>query len=145
MNKDLIMIDKNCSAVSDENGNIRIVKKDSEKIEFLEILSTENEIENIVLDIKKLKKEISTLENKKEKIDLILMIPAVSVISMFILKMLPPMILLYTIVVSYILLTPLYLQKSYYKKGILIIILKYEINKKIKGKKNIIPTTHKRD
>lgn len=122
MYKDLIMIDKNCSAVSDENGNIRIIKKDSDKINFLEILNAENEIENIALDIEKYKKEISILENKKERIDLILMIPAVSVISMFILKMLPPMILLYTIVVSYILLSPLYLQKSYYKgkkKGIL--------------------------
>ena len=92
------------------------------KINFLEILNAENEIENIALDIQKYKKEISILEHKKEKIDLILMIPAVSVISMFILKMLPPMILLYTIVVSYILLSPLYLQKSYYKgkkKGIL--------------------------
>lgn len=122
MYKDLIMIDKNCSAVSDENGNIRIVKKDSDKINFLEILNAENEIENIALDIEKYKKEISILEHKKEKIDLILMIPAVSVISMFILKMLPPLILLYTIIVSYILLTPVYLQKSYYKgkkKGIL--------------------------
>ena len=122
MNKDLIMIDKNCNAVSDENGNIRIIKKDSDKINFLEILFTENEIENIVLDIEKYKKEISILEHKKEKIDSILMIPVVSVISMFILKMLPPLILLYTIIVSYILLSPLYLQKSYYKgkkKGIL--------------------------
>ena len=91
MYKDLIMIDKNCSAVSDENGNIRIIKKDSDNINFLEILSTENEIENIALDIEKYKKEISILEHKKEKIDSILMIPVVSVISMFILKMLPPL------------------------------------------------------
>lgn len=127
MNKDLIMIDKNCNAVSDENGNIRIIKKDSDKINFLEILSTENEIENIALDIEKLKKEISILEHKKEKIDLILMIPAVSVISMFILKMLPPLILLYTIIVSYILLTPLYLEKSYYKGKKKSILAKIEL------------------
>ncbi len=36
MHKDLIMIDKNCNAVSDENGNIRIIKKDSDKINFLD-------------------------------------------------------------------------------------------------------------
>lgn len=127
MNKDLIMIDKNCNAVSDENGNIRIIKKDSDKINFLEILFTENEIENIVLDIEKYKKEISILEHKKEKIDSILMIPVVSVISMFILKMLPPLILLYTIIVSYILLTPVYLQKSYYKGKKKSILAKIEL------------------
>lgn len=142
MNKDLIMIDKNCSAVSDENGNIRIIKKDSDKINFLEILNAENEIENIALDIEKLKKEISILEHKKEKIDLILMIPVVSAISMFILKMLPPLILLYTIIVSYILLTPVYLQKSYYKgkkKGILakIELLNQKENELSKKFKNI--------
>lgn len=133
MNKDLIEINNNYGVVSDENGDIKIIKKDSEEIDFLEILTTENEIENIILHIEKLKKEISNIEHKKEKIDLILMIPIVSAISMLILKMLPPIIILYTIIASYILSTPLYLQKSYYSKKKTILIEKIqELNKKEK-------------
>lgn len=133
MNKDLIEINNNCGAVSDENGDIKIIKKDSEEKDFLEILTTENEIENIFLHIEKLKKEISNIEHKKEKIDLILMIPIVSGISMLILKMLPPIIILYTIIASYTLSTPLYLQKSYYSKKKTLLIEKIqELNKKEK-------------
>ena len=64
MNKDLIMIDKNCNAVSDENGNIRIIKKDSDKINFLEILSTENEIENTVNTEQSILKDTNNVEEQ---------------------------------------------------------------------------------
>lgn len=61
------------------------------------------------------------------------MIPIVSGISMLILKMLPPIIILYTIIASYTLLTPLHLQKTYYSKKKTILIEKIqELNKKEK-------------
>ncbi len=47
MNKELIETNNNHGAVLDENGNVNLIKKENDSCQFEEILSKENDLENL--------------------------------------------------------------------------------------------------
>lgn len=63
MNQNLIQINDNYGAVSDENGNISIISKDNQEYDLQDILTKENELEILKSRLNTEKKELST--NKK--------------------------------------------------------------------------------
>ena len=65
MNKDLIEINKNCCAVSDENGNIRLIEKESNEYDFQDILLKENQIESLTSKMNKCKSSLSLIKQNK--------------------------------------------------------------------------------
>lgn len=67
MNQNLVQINDNYGAVSDENGNIKVISKENSDCELKDILIRENELENLSLKLNTAKKELSS-----NKIDIIL-------------------------------------------------------------------------
>ena len=60
MNQNLIQINDNYGAVSDENGNISIISKDNQEYDLQDILTKENELEILKSRLNTEKKELST-------------------------------------------------------------------------------------
>lgn len=59
MNQNLMQINNNCGVVSDEDGNISVIKKENDLYDFEKILLKENELETLELKLKNSKKELS--------------------------------------------------------------------------------------
>lgn len=59
-----MQINNNCGVVSDEDGNISIIKKENDLYDFEKILLKENELESLELKLKNSKKALS---NNKQK------------------------------------------------------------------------------
>ena len=60
MNQNLVQINDNYGAVSDENGNIKVISKENGDCELKDILIMENELENLSLKLNTAKKELSS-------------------------------------------------------------------------------------
>ena len=60
MNQNLIQINDNYGAVSDENGNVSIISKDNQEYYLQDILTKENELEILKSRLNTEKKELST-------------------------------------------------------------------------------------
>ena len=66
MNQNLVQINDNYGAVSDENGSIKVISKENSDCELKDILIRENELENLSLKLNTAKKELSS--NKSDTI-----------------------------------------------------------------------------
>ncbi len=66
MNQHLIQINNNCGVVSDEDGNISLIKKENDLYDFEKTLLKENELETLELKLKNSKEALS--DNNQNKI-----------------------------------------------------------------------------
>lgn len=60
MNQNLIQINDNCGAVSDENGNIKVISKENSDCELQAILIKENELEDLISKLNTTKERLSS-------------------------------------------------------------------------------------
>ena len=58
MNQNLVQINDNYGAVSDENGSIKVISKENSDCELKDILAKENELEDLSLKLNTAKKEL---------------------------------------------------------------------------------------
>ena len=63
MNKCLIQINDNYGAVSDENGNVKVVRKENNEVSFEDILTKENELSSLNEQLKDDKEELDINKN----------------------------------------------------------------------------------
>lgn len=65
MNKDLIKIDDNHGYVSNDRGDINLVSKENDSHDFEEILSKENDLENLNSDLNNDEHELYSTKVKR--------------------------------------------------------------------------------
>lgn len=64
MNKNLIELNNNCGVVSDENGNISLISKESDSYVFEEILLKDNDLEGLNLKLRKAREQLAYNKQK---------------------------------------------------------------------------------